>query len=494
MTGSYVLVTAGAVAIVELAGLGVIIPSYLSGQNLESRVLFTAGSEAERVGVASLAVTQISLPAGFTLGTAAAVGPGQVADDGQGVVVPQVGRPFDAQASPLTVALLLTTDGTVLASSYQARYPVGGSISTLGPVGGERFTDGLKGAISDTPNGKVAWAVQPVLIQLSKDRGVVAPGESKSTTPDGFVYVQAPVQPWTLGSFDYSAPLLAAGLIVLALAVPVGALFGLLTTRGLVRRLRRLTATTTRVAAGGFDDRVTPGSADEVGSLERNFNEMAERLSEAVAHERKLADTAARQAERNRISRELHDSISQELFSVSLLAAGLEKALPQDSPLRGQVRALHETSEAASREMRALLLELRPASLEEKGLLPALGELVGAYATRLGVKVDTDLQPVHLSPAAELVALRVAQEGLANATRHARATAIRLELHRVDGHAALTLEDDGVGFDTEAARAAEGFGLRMMRERVEEIGGSLTIKSEVGKGSVLSASIPGVLD
>src|SRR5215470_11051057 len=187
---------------------------------------------------------------------------------------------------------------------------------------------------------------------------------------------------------------------VLLLTIPAGVFFGLLTTRSLVQRIQRLSKTTASVAEGDFGQRVMPRSNDEVGRLERNFNEMAERLTDAVNRERLVADRTARQAERNRISRELHDSISQDLFSMSLLAAGLEKSLPSDSPLHHQVRSLVEASESTNREMRALLLHLRPSSLEEKGLVPALNELVTTYSSRLGLGITSDLDEVQLKPAA----------------------------------------------------------------------------------------------
>src|SRR5258708_2936775 len=218
---------------------------------------------------------------------------------------------------------------------------------------------------------------------------------------NAYVYVQAPVQAQTIGSFAAAEPLLLPGLVVLLLAVPVGTLFGLLTTRGVVRRLRRLAGTSASYADGDFALRVAPGPPDEVGKLERNFNEMAGRLQEAVRRERLLAEKSARLAERSRISRELHDSISQDLFSLSLLAGGLEKALPADSPVRGRVETLAETVQSTNREMRALLLELRPSTLDEKGLVAALEELASNYATRLGIKVDADLEPVTMAPAAE---------------------------------------------------------------------------------------------
>ncbi len=332
------------------------------------------------------------------------------------------------------------------------------------------------------------------MIRLANNRGAVPPGAAKPTASDAYVYVQAPVQAFTLPTREDSAPLLRAGLYVLGLTLPVGAVFGLLTTRRLVQRLRRLSMTTASVAEGDFDQRVEERSNDEVGRLERNFNDMAERLAEAVNRERLLADRTGRQAERNRIARELHDSISQDLFSISLLAAGLEKSLPTDSLLQRQVRALVEASESTNREMRALLLELRPASLDEKGLLPALSELVTTYSSRLGLDITSDLESVRLQPTAELAVLRIAQEGLANAIRHSRANVITLRLHRKGDLVELVIADDGAGFDPGASGAVEGLGLRLMKERAEEIGGSLAIESNGGRGSVVRASVPGVIE
>jgi signal transduction histidine kinase len=302
------------------------------------------------------------------------------------------------------------------------------------------------------------------------------------------IYVQAPVQAQTIGSLASAEPLLLPGLIVLLLAVPVGTLFGLLTTRGVVRRLRRLAGTSASYADGDFAQRVALGPPDEVGKLERNFNEMAARLQEAVRRERLLAEKSARLAERSRISRELHDSISQDLFSLSLLAGGLEKALPSDSPVRAEVQTLAETVQSTNREMRALLLELRPSTLDEKGLVAALEELASNYSARLGIKVDADLEAISMAPAAEVAALRIAQESLANAIKHAHATTIKLGMHRRGEHAEITVSDDGRGFV--ANGKSQGLGLRLMRERVDELGGSLAIESREGEGTTVAATLP----
>src|SRR5260370_41137636 len=113
--------------------------------------------------------------------------------------------------------------------------------------------------------------------------------------------------------------------------------------------------------------------------------------------------------------------------------------------------------------MRALLLELRPSTLDEKGRAAALEELAPNYSARRGIKVDADLEPVTMAPAAEVAALRIAQEGLANAIKHAHATTIRLGMHRRGHLAEITVSDDGRGFVPNGN--GPGLGLRLMRGR-----------------------------
>jgi signal transduction histidine kinase len=480
MAASYVLVTAAAVIVVEAIAIAFTIPSLLASQDLTTRVRYTAYAYADAVTAASTSDTQLVLPSGFVLGQPnSSLGPGKVKAQASGVEIPQIAGTYP-DGAPVALALVFSNDGTVVASSYPARYPIGSSAFSVLPYGRNKW-GGTDGQISNVAGGQVAWVVVQVVQPSGKPLGSVK-------NLNAYVYVQAPVQAQTNGSFTAAEPLLLPGLVVLLLAVPVGTLFGLLTTRSVVRRLRRLAGTSASYADGDFAQRVAPGPPDEVGKLERNFNEMAERLQEAVRRERLLAEKSARLAERSRISRELHDSISQDLFSLSLLAGGLEKALPADSPVRAEVQTLAETVQSTNREMRALLLELRPSTLDEKGLVAALEELASNYSTRLGIKVDADLELVSMAPAAEVAALRIAQEGLANAIKHAHATTIRLGIHRRGDLAEITVSDDGLGFVPNGN--GQGLGLRLMRERVDELGGSLTIESREGEGTTVSATLP----
>ncbi len=282
------------------------------------------------------------------------------------------------------------------------------------------------------------------------------------------------------------APQLGVGLLVLAAAVPVGLAFGLLSTRRLTGRLRRLAATTVAVAEGDYQQRVAVSGGDEVAQLEANLNRMAARLAAAMASQRQLAEAA----ERARIARELHDAVSQDLFSLRLLAGGLRKALPPGSQLRPQVETMEQTATTTMHEMQALLLELRPPALEDAGLVAALEELCRAYRERLGVTVDAELEPVQLAAPAEHAVLRVVQEALANAVKHAQPTRIRLRLRQLDGQVEVAVSDDGGGFEPARAEQRHGLGLGLMRERAAELGGTFQVDSAPGQGTRVRILLP----
>ena len=486
MTASYVLVTAAAVLVVEAIVIAFTVPSLLADQDLVTRVNYTAQEYADAAAASSASATQVVLPADYVLGrSGATLGPGQTKAEGYGLEIPQITGDYRERGAPVSMAVILAPDGHVLATSYPARYPVGSDAFSLLPYGPKSLIVGEQAQISSVAGGQVAWAVVPVVQASGKPLGSIK-------NLNAYVYVQAPVQARSITSLAAVEPMIVPGLAVLLLALPVGTVFGLLTTRGVVRRLRHLAATTESFALGDLKQRVAPGAPDEVGRLERNFNEMAVRLEAAVAEQRQLAEQGARLAERGRISRELHDSISQDLFSLSLLAAGLQKALPADSPVRTEVQALADTVDSTNREMRALLLELRPATLDQQGLVPALEELASNYSTRLGLSVNLDVEALHLTPAAEVAALRIAQEGLANAVKHARATTLGVAVHADGDWAVITITDDGQGFvvNGNGNGVGHGLGLRLMRERVDELGGSMTVDSRPGEGTTVSAKLP----
>ncbi len=498
MTASYVLVTAAAVVLVEVVVLGFVLPGLVSRADRARLVQLIASDDANMVMQQSARLRRLPTARELRLDQAVlwvTSDQAQASPGGADVAVP--GTTPQRDAAPLKpLVLLLDPDGRVVASSNPARYQVGGRLGDpgMGALPAQITTQpptawGKRSSLTPalTRNGAVLWAVAPV---LDLGQGTSPPRKPLATRDLlGLIYVQVPAAAKLAGEpswWSALGPQLGVGLLVLVAAVPVGLVFGLLSTRRLIGRLRRLAATTVAVAQGDYHQRLPVAGGDEVAQLEGNFNRMAERLAAAMAAERQLAGAG----ERARIARELHDAISQDLFSLRLLAGGLRKALPADSPLHPKVETMERTATATMHEMQALLLELRPVALDGAGLIPALEEVCHAYRERLGVTVDAELEPVELAPPAEHALLRVVQEALANAVRHAQPTRIRLRLQRLDGQVAVTVTDDGGGFDVARAEQRHGLGLGLMRERVTELGGIFQLDSSPGQGTSVRVLLP----
>ncbi|HEX8005968.1 MAG TPA: HAMP domain-containing protein, partial [Trebonia sp.] len=280
------------------------------------------------------------------------------------------------------------------------------------------------------------------------------------------------------------AGLLVGPFALLFAIVPVGVLFGLLASRRLVRRVRRLEQATLAVADGDYTVTLPVSGRDEVGRLEANFTTMTRQLGSALAAERQRASGDARAAERARIAREVHDAISQHLFGLRMIAAGMRRADPGNQ----QARAIERITEEALRDMQMLLIELRPPSLNGAGLVPALQEICAAYHDRLGVTVDASLDDVAVPAPVEHALLRITQEACANAVRHGNARQLAVSMTRQDGHVELAVRDTGTGFDPAASHA--GSGLAHIRDRVAELGGTVDIDSAPGRGAALTVRVP----
>jgi signal transduction histidine kinase len=241
----------------------------------------------------------------------------------------------------------------------------------------------------------------------------------------------------------------------------------------------------TELAAGDFTQRVVPAGRDELAVLERQFNLTAEQLEKAIESQRDLAVGNARLAERARIARDLHESISQELFSMRLSLASMT-ATSSDPRLSDLV----QSATKAIRQMRALLLELRPTEMDVLDVAGALGELAADYSARLGIEIKKDLESVELHGDRADGLVRIAQEAMSNIARHSAARKVELSLHGRDGNIELTIADDGSGFDPTGEGARRGLGLQLIRERVEEMGGSFRLASRDGRGTQLIVAVP----
>jgi len=216
--------------------------------------------------------------------------------------------------------------------------------------------------------------------------------------------------------------------------------------------------------------------------------------SEAV---QRLID--AKEAERHRLARELHDRMGQHLTALMLGLKMLRDGAagtPELSSARERLQQLQELADLIGREIHHLALELRPTALDDLGLHTALGNYVEEWSARSGVGVDlhsTGLDENRLPSPIETALYRVVQEGLTNVLKHAQARRVSLILRRSPDQVLAILEDDGRGFESDAAnsRGPRGrLGLVGMRERVALVGGTLTIESTPGRGTTLFARIP----
>jgi signal transduction histidine kinase len=196
--------------------------------------------------------------------------------------------------------------------------------------------------------------------------------------------------------------------------------------------------------------------------------------------------------ERTRLARELHDSVSQTLFSMSLVADAAAALVERDpAKAKAQLEGLRDMARAATQEMRSLIFELRPADLDAEGLVATLRKHVDVLRSVHATEIDFKENGYRgLEPSVEREIYRVAQEAVGNALKHAKAGRIRVELGLTNGTARLTVADDGAGFDPDAPQArATRLGITSMEERAEAIGGQLRIESGP-KGTRVDLEVP----
>lgn len=217
----------------------------------------------------------------------------------------------------------------------------------------------------------------------------------------------------------------------------------------------------------------------------------AGRLLENAELHAKARDVAVLE-ERNRLARELHDSVTQVLFGLTLnleAASGLVERKPERAS--NLITRSQEMAAEALAEMRSLIFELRPAALQEKGLAMALSNHINLFRRRQPIDVTLTLDgEERLPPDIEFCLYRVAQEALNNVAKHARASHVSIHLEVQPGCACLEVSDNGAGFDLTSRSGSQSFGMIGMRERVADLEGSLTVQSAPGQGTTILARVP----
>ncbi len=221
--------------------------------------------------------------------------------------------------------------------------------------------------------------------------------------------------------------------------------------------------------------------------LEAEVKHRTAQLTELTQHLQ-----TAREDERSRLARELHDELGALLTAAKLDAARLKARLGTLSPeVAERLLHLNKLLNDGIALKRQIIENLRPSSLSNLGLVAALEIVTREFATASGLQVHADLQSVQLSASSELTTYRLVQEALTNIAKYAKATEVWVALSRQDAAATISVRDNGCGFDTQTTRR-EAHGLLGMRFRVEAEGGVMTLSSEPGRGTVIEARLPAI--
>ena len=230
------------------------------------------------------------------------------------------------------------------------------------------------------------------------------------------------------------------------------------------------------------------------GSFSAEERRLAETVCEALAavieidrlHRRETRQAA--EQERQSLARDLHDAVTQSIFSASLIAEALPAVWDRDAEEgRRNLERLRRLTRAALAEMRTLLFELRPAALEAAPLDNLIERLGDALEGQTQIDVEVAVADVDLPPDVKIAFYRVTQEAFSNVAKHARATTVTAYVLAVDGGATLTVRDDGRGFDPAVVPSGH-MGLHIMKERLERISATLTVASSPGEGTTIHAA------
>lgn len=286
-----------------------------------------------------------------------------------------------------------------------------------------------------------------------------------------------------------------AGILIFTVVI------GYIAGQRIQRRIDLLHLSMLQVAKGNLSVRIPETTDGTFAGIYSEFNTMTETVENKMRLLQQLGEqevTSKEQAaekavleERRRLARDLHDTVSQQLFAVHMAASSLPKIL-ESRPDQGTVvmDQLIQMSNTAQKQMRALIAQLRPMELVGKSLAEALDQWFPDYCRQNGLKgvKDMDLQG-NLSEAIEHQLFLIIQEAMANIVKHSGARLVSLSLQESDHQVALSVSDDGQGFSSSVQKQGS-YGLTTMKERAEKLGGQAEIISKQGAGTTIRVHIP----
>ncbi|MGG0718088.1 sensor histidine kinase [Robertmurraya massiliosenegalensis] len=284
-------------------------------------------------------------------------------------------------------------------------------------------------------------------------------------------------------------------LFIPSLSLAIGLVFGIVSGLYWKKQFQTLDAALHEVEEGRNLDIDEEVFEDKKVILQR-IKKIQRQMSEQVLLSQKLANEKAEDQEnriqeiisqeRNRLARELHDSVSQQLFAASMLMSAINETNELESKQLKMVEGMIHQSQL---EMRALLLHLRPVALKGKTLQEGIEELLIELSQKVTMEIHWKVEDFPLDKGVEDHLFRILQESVSNTLRHSKATEVEVLLIKRDGFVILRVVDDGIGFDVEESKAGS-YGMQNMYERAVEIGGALKIISVKNKGTRLEVKVP----
>lgn len=392
------------------------------------------------------------------------------------------------------------------------------------------FIDGLaQGATGHAAivaiNGTVLASTQSAELFTQEEhpeffRALIAQGKARVSSTDDpaptgghedrHVMAFAPLAtvPWGLGvgqsESETFGPIrrLRDRIIAFELVVLLAALtFAWLDTSAVAGPLRQLKVAAERIAGGDLARSVQVRRSDEIGALAESFETMRLQLLRSLEENARLQERVQSMAmleERERIAREMHDSVGQVLGYVNTKAQAVKVLLDSSKipEAQAQLVQLEEAARNVYADLREAILNLRTATSPEQRLIPSLQGYVKRFTELSGVETQLDVgnDPARygFSPTAELHLFRIIQEALTNVRKHSMAHRAWVRFGKQESATLVTVTDDGVGLDSSRVRSGilQGFGLQTMRERAEEIGGTFTIRHRDGAGTEVEVRLP----
>ncbi len=294
-------------------------------------------------------------------------------------------------------------------------------------------------------------------------------------------------------------------IVVAAAFLLVSAAFGYFAAQRIQRRIDVLYLGIKQAAHGNYATRLPEDGARSFTALFQEFNDMLQSMDERMqwiqrsGEEQVMREAASNEAavleERKRLARDLHDTVSQQLFAIHMSASSLPKLLELDRERAGAVMdQLIQMSSMAQKQMRGFIAQLRPLELEGRSLREALDKWFPDYCRQNGLQGVLEWRVKEkLSEAKEHQLFLIIQEAMANIVKHAGAETALLTVAETERQIVMTLQDDGAGFRADQVKRGS-YGLSTMRERASKLGGDASIISKPGSGTRVRVTLPNYIN